>query len=105
MTYTGICAVRNNVKNATAAISSASISSCLKDAETVLVTTLDDAYMALRPEDILEDKESVTVMDFLSCLPGSIQDHPNIRYIPMGRNIDDAAAIRSLEGLWRGGKH
>lgn len=78
------------------------IMSCLQDAESVLVTTPDDAYKALKPEDFIVNKESVTVVDFWRCLPDSIRNHPKIRYIPMGRCLDDATAIAKLVGLWRG---
>jgi hypothetical protein len=38
-------------------------------------------------------------------LPESISNHPAIRYLPMGRCMDDAGAIARLDGLWRSGKH
>lgn len=82
-----------------------SLGSCLQDAECVLVTTPDDIYKALKPEDFIGTKESVTVVDFWRCLPESIGHHPKIRYVPMGRCIDDVAAISKLDGLWRGDKN
>ena len=68
----------------------------------MLVTTPDDVYKALKPEDFIGNKESVTVVDFWRCLPESIRHHPTIRYVPMGRCIDDAVAISKLDGLWGG---
>lgn len=82
-----------------------SIEQCLRDAECVLVTTPDDVYKALKPEDYIGNKKSVTVVDFWRCLPESVRKHPGIRYVPMGRCMDNKAAIRKLEGLWRGDKH
>jgi UDPglucose 6-dehydrogenase len=82
-----------------------SIASCLQDAECVLVTTPDDVFKALTPEDFIGNKESVTVVDFWRCLPEPIRTHPAIRYVPMGRCIDDTIAMRKLDGLWRGDKH
>lgn len=82
------------------ALVSDSIATCLQDAECILVTTPDDVYIALKAEDFIGNKESVTVVDFWRCLPESIQNHPNILYVPMGRCIDDATAIKKLEGLW-----
>jgi len=79
-----------------------SIGSCLQDAECVLVTTPDDVYKALGPEDFIGNKESVTVVDFWRCLAESIRHHPAIRYVPMGRCIDDGVAISKLDGLWGG---
>jgi UDPglucose 6-dehydrogenase len=82
-----------------------SIETCLQDAEGVLVTTPDDVYKALKPQDFIGNKESVTVVDFWRCLPESISNHPAIRYLPMGRCIDEAAAIARLDRLWRNDKH
>lgn len=82
-----------------------SVHNCLQDAECVLVTTPDDVYKALTPEDYIGNKKSVTVVDFWRCLPESVRNHPKIRYVAMGRCIDNEAAIKNLEGLWRGDKH
>jgi UDPglucose 6-dehydrogenase len=83
------------------ALVSDSVATCLQDAEAVLVTTPDDVFKALTPEDFIGDKKSVTVVDFWRCLPESVRSHPKIRYVPMGRCIEDATAIKKLEGLWR----
>jgi len=81
------------------------IPSCLQDAECILVTTPDDVFRALKPEDFIGNKESVTVIDFWRCLPESVRHHPAIRYVPMGRCIDDATAISKLDGLWHRDQH
>ena len=78
-----------------------SLAACLQDAECVLVTTPDDVYKALTPEEFLGGKKSVTVVDFWRCLPEAIRVHPQIRYIPMGRCLDDESAVLKLETLWR----
>lgn len=78
-----------------------SLVACLQDAECVLVTTPDELYKALKPEDYLGGKKFVTVVDFWRCLPETIRTHPQIRYVPMGRCLDDATAVRRLEALWR----
>lgn len=83
------------------ALVSDTLENCLRDAECVLVTTPDDIYKALKPEDYIGNKESVTVVDFWRCLPESIRNHPKIQYIPMGRCINDAGSIKKLEDLWR----
>ena len=77
-----------------------SLAACLQDAECVLVTTPDEVYKALKPEDLIGAKESVTVVDFWRCLPEPVRHHSKIRYIPMGRSLDDAEAIRNIEKLW-----
>ena len=78
-----------------------SIDDCLQDAECVLVTTPDDVYKSLKPEDFIGNKEMVTVVDFWRCLPESIRCHAKIRYVPMGCCIEDASAKNRLERLWR----
>jgi UDPglucose 6-dehydrogenase len=78
-----------------------SLATCLQDAECVLVTTPDDVYRSLKPEDFIGAKGSVTVVDFWRFLPEPVRCHPAIRYVPMGRCIDDAAAMAQLDGLWR----
>lgn len=78
------------------------ITSCLQDAETVLVTTPDDIYKSLTPDDFLAGKQSVTVVDFWRCLPQSVCTDPRITYVPMGRCLDNATAVENLLGLWRG---
>jgi UDPglucose 6-dehydrogenase len=77
-----------------------SISACVQDAECVLVTTADDVFKALKPEDFIGNKQSVTVVDFWRCLPESVQSHPAIRYVPMGRCIDNDGAAEKLRRLW-----
>jgi UDPglucose 6-dehydrogenase len=77
-----------------------SLSACLQDAECVLVTTGDKVFKALKPDDLLGAKQSVTIVDFWRCLPDSIRRHPAIRYIPIGRCIDDVAAAGNLGELW-----
>ena len=77
-----------------------SITACLQDAECVLVTTADDAFKALTPKDFVGNKQSVTVVDFWRCLPESVRTHPAIRYVPIGRCINNDAAAEKLQSLW-----
>ena len=78
-----------------------SLASCLQDAECILVTTPDETYKALKPADFIGTKSSVIVVDFWRCLPAEVRTHPQIRYVPMGRCLDDAMAVQKLETLWR----
>lgn len=82
-----------------------SLATCLQDAECVLVATADEAFKALKPQDFIGNKQSVTVVDFWRCLPETVRAHPAIHYIPMGRCIDNAAAVERLESLWRADKN
>jgi len=78
-----------------------SLAECIKDATTILITTTDEVFRALEPNDLLGKKKSVTVVDFWRCMPESVQRHPAIRYIPAGRCIDDETAVAKLRELWR----
>jgi UDPglucose 6-dehydrogenase len=78
-----------------------SIGECIRDATTILVTTPDEVYRALKPTELLGKKGSVTVVDFWRCMPDSVQRHSAIRYIPAGRCLDDEAAVEKLNRLWR----
>jgi UDPglucose 6-dehydrogenase len=77
-----------------------SITACLQDAECVLVTTADDVFKALTPDDLIGNKQSVTVVDFWRCLPDSVRSHAAIRYVPIGRCIDNDGASERLQSLW-----
>ncbi|MCZ6799079.1 MAG: nucleotide sugar dehydrogenase [Nitrospirae bacterium] len=84
------------------ALVSDSLAACLQDAECILVTTPDEVFKSLKPEDFLAKKESVTIVDFWRCLPDAIRAHPKIQYVPVGRCIDDTASVEKLRGLWNG---
>ena len=77
-----------------------SIDSALADAALVVVTTPDASFRALRAEDFLGGKESVTVVDCWRCLDPSWTNHPKINYVPFGRCLDDAPAVSVLEAIW-----
>lgn len=72
----------------------------LADASLIIVTTPDDLFKVLRAEQFLGDKEKVTVVDCWRCLDESVRNHPQIRYVPLGRCLDDAAAAEVVGGLW-----
>jgi UDPglucose 6-dehydrogenase len=77
-----------------------SLAECIKDATTILVTTPDEVYRNINPNDLIGKKQEVTVVDFWRCMPESVQRHPAIRYVPTGRCIDNDAAAAKLNELW-----
>jgi UDPglucose 6-dehydrogenase len=77
-----------------------SLPACLQDASCVLVTTPDSVYRAIKPEDFLHGKESITIVDFWRCLSDHVRSHPSIRYVPIGRCMNDDKALDRLSGLW-----
>jgi UDPglucose 6-dehydrogenase len=76
-----------------------SLDTALKDADVVLVTTTDKAYTSLTAETLLRSRASMTLVDFWRALPHLAAD-PRIRYVPIGRCLDDITAGARLEPLW-----
>jgi UDPglucose 6-dehydrogenase len=76
-----------------------SLDEALKDADVVLVTTADKSYTSLTAEQLLRGRAAVTVVDFWRCLKFLAAD-PRVRYVPIGRCRDEAAAARDLTPLW-----
>lgn len=76
-----------------------SLDEALKDAEVVLVTTTDKAYMSLTADALLHGRSSVTVVDFWRCLKHLAAD-PRIRYVPIGLCDDAAESAAKLKPLW-----
>lgn len=77
-----------------------SLADCLAQAEMVLITTPDPVFQALEASDF-NQKSMVTVVDFWRILDTKLYGQPNIRYIPVGRSIDDVTNAARLEELWR----
>jgi UDPglucose 6-dehydrogenase len=75
---------------------------CLEQAEAVLITTPDPAFRALTAADFPVRTQPVTVVDFWRILARELAGQPHIRYIPIGRSVDDAANRATLEALWDG---
>lgn len=76
-----------------------SLPAALKDADVILVTTTNKTYTTLTADQLLGGRGSVTVVDFWRALPHLSRDS-RIRYVPIGRCTDDAAAGAALHPLW-----
>lgn len=76
------------------------IQDCLHDAEVVIITTPDAEFAALMPEDYLGNSNSITVIDFWRLMSKKLENHPRVRYVPIGRCIDNSAAIAALARVW-----
>lgn len=79
-----------------------SVADCLAQAEVVLIATPDPAFRALTAADFGDKKSLVTVVDFWRILAKELAGQPNIRYIPVGRSVDDAVNAARLAELWSG---
>jgi UDPglucose 6-dehydrogenase len=79
-----------------------SLPDCLTEADTVLITTPDPIFENLKADDFNLDQVAVTVVDFWRILDRSIIQHPKIKYVAVGRSVDDAANAVRLAQLWAG---
>jgi UDPglucose 6-dehydrogenase len=77
-----------------------SLDQCLQDADVILVTTTDDAFRNLTAANFLRGRCQVTVIDFWRCLSDSVATAPGIRYVPIGRCLDDESAADGIRRLW-----
>ena len=79
-----------------------SVADCLAQAEVVLITTPDPAFRTLTAADCGRKQSPVTVIDFWRILDKELAGQPNVRYVPIGRSVDDAANGVRLAALWDG---
>jgi UDPglucose 6-dehydrogenase len=75
-----------------------SLETCLEQADVVLITTPDPVFQALQARDF--EPGGVTVVDFWRILDAELSDAPGVRYLPIGRSVDDAANADRLRELW-----
>jgi UDP-glucose 6-dehydrogenase len=73
---------------------------CLDQASVVVITTPDPVYCALEAADFTAGGRPVTVVDCWRTLSAKLSSHPGIRYVPIGRSVDDARNASRLAALW-----
>lgn len=76
-----------------------SLDEALKDADVILVTTIDKSYTSLTVEAVVRSRASVTVVDFWRCLK-HFASHPRVRYVPIGICRDAEVGVAELKSLW-----
>jgi UDPglucose 6-dehydrogenase len=76
-----------------------SIAECLQQAEVIFITTADPKFRSLTITDFTNSSQK-TVIDFWRILDQQLIGQPNIRYIPIGRSLDDLANAERLRQLW-----
>lgn len=77
-----------------------SVSDCLAQASTVVITTPDPAYAALTASDFESAGRSVTVIDCWRILAAKLSGRPGITYLPIGRSVDAVRTADRLAALW-----
>ena len=76
------------------------ISECVSDAETILVTTTDEAYKNLINKGYIGIKKEVTIIDFWRYLGEEAKSCSNINYVPMGVCLNEDESLSKLSSLW-----
>lgn len=79
-----------------------SLRECLAQADVVLITTPDPAFQRLTAVDFDHQQPTVTVIDCWRILDLEPAGRPNIRYLSIGRSVDETANTARLAGLWDG---
>jgi UDPglucose 6-dehydrogenase len=79
-----------------------SIAECISQAQAVLITTPDPAFIGLEAGDFKNGWAEVLVFDFWRILNDKLAKAPHIRYIGIGLSEDDAANADRLRRLWAG---
>jgi UDPglucose 6-dehydrogenase len=76
------------------------VGDCLAQADVVIVVNPDPAYRDLTAADFKNDRPSVTVVDCWRLLAGALQHAPHVKYVAVGRGVDDQASGERLRELW-----
>jgi hypothetical protein len=74
----------------------------LSQAEAVLITTPDPAFVELTADDLKNEWSEVLVMDFWRLLRNKLEGKPGIRYLAVGLSENDADNTKRLKSLWWG---
>jgi UDPglucose 6-dehydrogenase len=77
-----------------------SLSECLAEADTVLITTPDPCFKTLQAHDLNLKSAPVTVVDFWRLLDPVVRQHPQICYVAVGHGMEDEASAARLADLW-----
>ena len=75
-----------------------SLAECLAQADVIVITTPDPEFESLAAEDF--GGRRITVVDSWRILDRKLSKQANIRYIPIGRSIDDPANAERLARVW-----
>lgn len=76
------------------------VSSCLQQANAVVIATPDPEFRALQPDDFPQKNPPIVVYDCWRILREKLESVSHIRYIPLGIGIDDEANAARLQALW-----
>jgi UDPglucose 6-dehydrogenase len=77
-----------------------SVADCLSQADVVVITNPDPAYRELGPNDFKNGRPSVTVVDCWRLLADKLQNTPTLRYLAVGRGVNEQESANRLRELW-----
>ena len=77
-----------------------SLETAIQDASLIVITTPDEHFKALNPEQLRSNCKSVTVVDFWRCMGAKLENQEGIHYVPMGRYREVTSAEPRLKELW-----
>ena len=77
-----------------------SLSDCLQQAQTVVITTPDPVFAALSESDFENQWTTVKVYDFWRVLRETLHNSAKIEYRGLGLAYDNASASKRLKDLW-----
>jgi UDPglucose 6-dehydrogenase len=77
-----------------------SLNDAIANADVVIITTPDPVYAGLTPTHFERNGDTITVVDFWRQLDKALGNSPGIRYVAMGRSLDDDTNAERLMELW-----
>lgn len=79
-----------------------SIEECIRQAQTIVVTTPDPQFKELTEKDLVNEWTIINVFDLWRILRPELSDSERVKYFGKGLGRDNEASTRFLKGLWQG---
>lgn len=76
------------------------LSECLAQGDAIIITTTDNVYTSLAVEEVVRDRQDVTVVDFWRSMASKLSNAVNVNYIPIGRCLDERSSNEALSKVW-----
>jgi UDPglucose 6-dehydrogenase len=82
-----------------------SLESCLEQGDIFLLVNPDPVFKNLSAADFVGQREEVTVVDFWRFMENTLSNQPKVRYVPLGKCLDDETAAARLKQAWENPIH
>lgn len=74
---------------------------CLRNADAIIVINQDKCFQSLTPEYLFEyTGNKIVIVDCWRYLGEEVRNHSKIKYIPLGRSLDDESSEETLKNIW-----